>query len=112
MPALDAKGGDRNIGDDVILRTPGLEGEAEVRRPSRPGERGPAGVTRKAMEQALKSTDLRSFRTVEIKKARRVGGGASGRNRGGTEKTTSRSRLPMPAPTLDRSSSIRTKPAS
>ena len=33
-------GGDRNIGDDVILRTPGLEGEAEARRPSRPGERG------------------------------------------------------------------------
>ena len=37
------------------------------------------------MEQALKSTDLSAFRTVEIKKAHRVGGGASGRNRGGTD---------------------------
>ena len=70
MPALDATGRDRPIGEDVVLRTPGLEGDAEVRKPSRPGERGPAGVTRKAMEQALKSTDLSAFRTVEIKKAR------------------------------------------
>ena len=85
MPALDAKGGDRNIGDDVILRTPGLEGDAEVRRPTRPGERGPSGVTKKAMEQALKSTDLRAFRTVEIKSAHRVAGGQPGRNRGGTD---------------------------
>jgi hypothetical protein len=85
MPALDATGGDRPIGEDVVLRTPGLEGDAEVREPSRRGERGPAGVTRKAMEQALKSTDLSAFRTVEIKSARRVGGGASGRNRGGTD---------------------------
>ena len=85
MPALDATGRDRDIGDDVVLRTPGLEGEAEVRKPSRPGERGPAGVTRKAMEEALKSTDLAAFRTIEIAKARRVGGGAPGRNRGGTD---------------------------
>ena len=86
MPALDSNGRDRDVGDDVILRTPGLEGDAEVRRPTRPGERGPAGATKKAMEQALKSTDLRAFRTVEIRRARRVGGGGqSGRNRGGTD---------------------------
>jgi hypothetical protein len=88
MPALDATGRDRDVGDDVILRTPGLEGDAEVRRPSRPGERGPAGVTRKAMEQALKSTDLQAFRTVEIARARQVGGdGRAGRTRGGTDES-------------------------
>ena len=86
MPALDATGRDRDIGDDVILRTPGLEGEAEVRRPTSPGDRGPAGVTREAMEQTFASTDLQAFRTVEIASARRVGGaGQAGRNRGGTD---------------------------
>lgn len=85
MPSLNANGNDQRVGDDLILRTPGLEGEADVIKPSSPGDRGPSGVTEKALEQALEATDLQAFRAVEITRTRAVGPAqGGGRSRAGT----------------------------
>jgi hypothetical protein len=71
VPTLDATGRETRI-EDVVLRTPGLEGEAELRSSAPAGTRGPVGITRPALEQALAANDMSAFRTIEIGKTHEV----------------------------------------
>jgi hypothetical protein len=72
MPALNSDGRDIAVGD-VIVRSPGLEGEAELTPSAERGQRGPAGVTMPALEAALAGTELTAFRTITIRNTRAVG---------------------------------------
>jgi hypothetical protein len=73
---LNPTGGPVRVGP-VELRTPGLQGNAEIRMPGAPGTRA-AEQTTDALEQALANEDFKSRHTVEITQPREVPAPAAG----------------------------------